>query len=77
MLKSVIFELSGVENGDIEPKMRTVALIGPEISICEQVRQFWQILPFFDPSRPNFETPDRFSCLEVLFLRSVGSKMGT
>ena len=35
MLETVIFELMGVENMGIERKIRTVALIGPEISICE------------------------------------------
>ena len=40
MDESVIFELTGVENGGIGPKMRTVDLIGPEILICEQFPQF-------------------------------------
>ena len=69
MLENVIFELSGVENGGIEPKMRTVALIGPEISMFEQFGLFETLL---DPTRPNFETLDRFSGLKALFLSSVG-----
>ena len=65
-------QLSGVENGGIEPKMRTVALIGPEIAMFEQFGQFGLFETLLDPTRPNFETPDRFSCLKVLFLSSVG-----
>ena len=60
----------------IEPKMRTVALIGPEISMFEPFGQFRLFETLLDPTRPNFETPDRFSCLKLLFLSSVGSKMG-
>ena len=40
MSESVIFEFTGVENGGIGHKMKTVALIGPEILICEQFSQF-------------------------------------
>ena len=50
ILESVIFEISGVENGGIEHKMGTVALIGPEILICEQFGLFWQTGdPFLAP----------------------------
>ena len=56
--------------------MRTVALIGPEISMFEEFGLFGLFETLLDPTRSNFETPDMFSCLEVLFLSSVGSKMG-
>ena len=56
-----MFELSGVENGGIEPKMRTVALIGPEISMFEQFYQFGLFKTLLDTNRPNFETPDKMN----------------
>ena len=41
----------------------------------ENFRTFGKFLPFLDPTMPNFETPDRFSCLEVLFFNSSESKI--
>jgi hypothetical protein len=73
--QTVIFELSGVENEGVGPKMSILVLIVTDTDVFAFL-PISAIFTNFIALGHNLVLPDHFRCLKLSYSSSAGSKMG-